>query len=375
MSILLEKKLGFGTMRLPLLDAEDPKSIDLETFQQMADLYLERGFCYFDTAYPYHEGLSEEAVRRCVAERYPRDRFLLADKMPVYLVKQPEDYERIFAEQLRRCGVEYFDVYLLHNLGRDRYPNTERLGGFAFLRKLKEQGLARNIGFSFHDDAETLDRILTEHPEVDAVQLQINYLDWNGAVAQSGRCYETAKRHGKDVIVMEPVKGGQLAALPGKAKELFSAFYGDTAPSPASLAIRFAASLSQVKVVLSGMSSLEQMEDNLKTFTDFRPLDEKEMELIHRAQAALDADKSIPCTACHYCTKGCPMEIPIPEIFNVINRRKGSPEFRTIREYGIVTAGRGTAGDCVSCGQCERACPQGLPIIKLLRQCRAELEK
>ena len=233
MGIMTEKKLGFGAMRLPLTDREDPKSIDLAQFQQMADLFLERGFRYFDTAYPYHDGYSEEAIRQCVVERYPRDSFLLADKMPILQVKAAEDYDRFFAEQLRRCGVEYFDVYLLHNLGRDRYPNTERFGGFEFLKRLKERGQARNIGFSFHDDAETLDRILTEHPEVDVVQLQINYLDWDGAVAQSGRCYEVAARHGKDVVVMEPVKGGQLAKLPDAAMELFEDFYGAKAPSPA----------------------------------------------------------------------------------------------------------------------------------------------
>ena len=367
MSILLKKKLGFGTMRLPLLDAEDPKSIDLETFKQMADLYLERGFCYFDTAYPYHEGLSEEAVRQCVAERYPRDRFLLADKMPVYLVKQPEDYERIFAEQLRRCGVEYFDVYLLHNLGRDRYPNTERLGGFAFLRKLKEQGLARNIGFSFHDDAETLDRILTEHPEVDVVQLQINYLDWNGTVAQSGRCYETAKRHGKDVIVMEPVKGGQLAALPGKAMELFTAFYGDAAPSPASLAIRFAASLSQVKVVLSGMSSPEQVTDNTGFMGDFAPLTEEEHGLTREIEQELKRAIRVPCTSCRYCMEVCPKNIAIPNYFGLLNLYAVTGK-KTNMYYQRYSLNHGRASDCLKCGLCEKNCPQHIPIRQMLEE-------
>ena len=197
-------KLGFGAMRLPLTNPDDPRSIDTEQFRQMVDLYISRGFCYFDTAYPYHEECSEAAVRECVVERYPRQSFMLADKMPVFYVKATSDYQRFFDEQLRRCGVSWFDVYLLHNLGRDRYPEAVRLGGFDFISNLKAKGLARNIGFSYHDDPETLDRILTEHPEVDVVQLQINYLDWNGAVAQSGRCYEVAARHGKRVIVMEP---------------------------------------------------------------------------------------------------------------------------------------------------------------------------
>ena len=373
MSMIMEKKLGFGTMRLPLREAQDPRSIDLEQFRQMADLYLERGFCYFDTAYPYHEGLSEEAVRQCVAERYPRERFLLADKMPVYLVKGPEDYERIFSEQLRRCGVDYFDVYLLHNLGRDRYPNTERFGGFAFLRQLKEKGLARNIGFSFHDDAQMLDQILTAHPEVDVVQLQINYLDWNGAVAQSGRCYEVAKRHGKDVIVMEPVKGGQLAALPPAAMEQFTAFYGESAPSPASLAIRFAASLEQVKVVLSGMSSLAQVEDNSGFMQDFVPLSRAERELAGRIETELKRAIKVPCTSCRYCMEVCPNNIAIPNYFGLLNLHAVTGK-KTNMYYQRYSLDHGKASDCIKCGRCEKNCPQHLPIRALLEEFRALYE-
>ena len=272
MNLSTIKKLGFGTMRLPLIDPHNPRSVDLAQFRQMVDLYLSRGFCYFDTAYPYHGEYSEDAVRQALVERHPRDSFVLADKMPILRVKAPEDYARFFAEQLRRCGVSYFDVYLLHNLGRDRYPNAKRFGAFPFLQRLKAEGLVKNIGFSFHDDAETLDQILTDHPEVDVVQLQINYLDWNAAVAQSGRCYEVAVRHGKQVIVMEPVKGGILANLPAPAMKLFTDFYGASASSPASLAIRFAASLEHVRVVLSGMSTLEQATDNTAYMQDFAPL-------------------------------------------------------------------------------------------------------
>ncbi len=373
MSISTEKKLGFGTMRLPLSNPEDPSSIDLVRFQQMVDLYMARGFCYFDTAYPYHEGLSEEAVRRCVVEKYPRESFLLADKMPILQVKAPEDYERFFAEQRRRCGVSYFDIYLLHNLGRDRYPNTERFGGFAFLRKLKEQGLARNIGFSFHDDADTLDQILTEHPEVDVVQLQINYLDWNGAVAQSSRCYETAKRHNKDVIVMEPVKGGQLARLPESAMALFSDYYGEAAPSPASLALRFAASLSQVKVVLSGMNTPEQVEDNTSFMQDFEPLSPEEHALAGKIEQELKRAIKVPCTSCRYCMEVCPKNIAIPNYFGLLNLHAVTGN-KTNMYYQRYSMNHGKASECLKCGLCERNCPQHIPIRSMLEEFAALYE-
>ena len=375
MGINTAKKLGFGTMRLPLLNADDPKSIDFEQVARMADAFLERGFAYVDTAYPYHEGYSEEAVRRCFSERYPRDRFLLADKMPVYLVKAPEDYARIFAEQLRRCGVSYFDVYLLHNLGRDRYPEAERLGGFAFLRELKERGLAKNIGFSFHDDAETLDRILSAHPEVDVVQLQINYLDWNSAVAQSGKCYEVASRHGKEIIVMEPVKGGQLANLPEGGAALFQDYYGsfDPMPSPASLAIRYAASLENVKMVLSGMSSEAQLFDNTSYMQDFIPLSADEYALTERIERELKRAIRVSCTSCRYCMEVCPKNIAIPDYFGLLNLHAVTGK-KTNMYYTRFSLNHGKASDCLRCGLCEKNCPQHLPIRSLLEDFAALYE-
>ena len=367
MGITTQKKLGFGAMRLPLTDSDDPKSIDLTQVKAMVDGYMEQGFCYFDTAYPYHDGYSEEALRQCVVERYPRERFLLADKMPVYLVKSGEDYERIFAEQLRRCGVGYFDVYLLHNLGRDRYPEAERLGGFDFLRRLKERGQAKNIGFSFHDDAETLDRILTEHPEVDVVQLQINYLDWDGAVAQSGRCYEVAARHGKEIIVMEPVKGGQLAKLTDPAMRLFAEFYGDAAPSPASLAIRYAASLEQVKVVLSGMSTPEQAADNTSFMREFTPLSAGEHELAERIAAELKRSIRVPCTSCRYCMEVCPQNIAIPDYFGLLNLHAVTGK-KTNMYYERFSMNHGKASECLKCGLCEKNCPQHIAIRDMLEE-------
>ncbi len=373
MNRMTERKLGFGTMRLPLTNPDVAGSIDLSCLCRMVDLYLERGFRYFDTAYPYHEEHSEEAVRKALVERYPRDRFLLADKMPILRVKATEDYERFFAEQLERCGVTYFDVYLLHNLGRDRYPNTERFGGFAFLQQMKERGLVRKTGFSFHDDAETLDRILTDHPEIDVVQLQINYLDWKDAVAQSGRCYDTAVRHGKEVIVMEPVKGGQLAKLPEAAMRLFTDFYGSAAPSPASLAVRYAASLAHVMVVLSGMSTPEQVADNTGFMGEMRPLSPEEQALAERIAEEMRKAIRVPCTNCRYCMEVCPRAIAIPDYFALLNLHAVTGK-KTNMYYQRYAMHHGKASACLKCGLCERNCPQHIPIREMLEEFAALYE-
>ena len=364
-------RLAFGLMRLP----KNPDgSIDVPQVCEMADRFIAAGGTYFDTAFVYDGGDSEKAFKAAVADRHPREAYTLATKLNAVLgAKDMESAKQEFTTSLERTGAGYFDYYLLHALQRSTYQKYDEYGIWDFVKEKKAKGLIRHWGFSFHADPDLLEKLLDEHPDAEFVQLQINYADWENPGVASRRNWEICRRRGKPVMIMEPVKGGILADPIPTVRAVFDAYGADV--SYASWALRFAAGLEGVHAVLSGMSNLAQMDDNLKTMKDFRPLDEKEMELIHLAQKALDEDKSIPCTACHYCTKGCPMEIPIPEIFNVINRRKGSPEFRTIREYGIVTAGRGTAGDCVSCGQCERACPQGLPIIKLLRQCRAELEK
>ena len=364
-------RLAFGLMRLP----KNPDgSIDIPQVCEMTDRFIAAGGTYFDTAYVYDGGDSEKAFKAAVADRYPREAYTVATKLNAAMgatdEKSAKDEFRI---SLERTGAGYFDYYLLHAMQISTYQKYDEYGLWDFVKEQKAKGLIRHWGFSFHATPNLLEKLLDEHPDAEFVQLQINYADWENPGVASRRNWEICRERGKPVMIMEPVKGGILADPIPAVREVFDACGADA--SYASWALRFAAGLEGIHAVLSGMSNTAQMEDNLKTFRDFRPLDEKEMELIHRAQKALDADKSIPCTACHYCTKGCPMGIPIPEIFNVINRRKGSPEFRTIREYGIVTAGRGKAGDCVACGQCERVCPQGLKIISLLRECKAALEK
>ena len=359
-------KLGFGLMRLPRL--EDGTTIDVEQVSRMVDLFLEAGGTYFDTAFAYPG--SEEAIRKALVERYPRDRYTLASK----LICAAGDTDPVAARKeletsLERSGAGYFDYYLLHALQRGTYKKYDEFGLWDYVKELKEKGLIKHYGFSFHADPELLEELLTAHPDVEFVQLQINYADWENPGVRARENWEICKKHGKPVTVMEPVKGGILADPIDTVKAIFDR--ENNGMSYASWALRYVASKDNLLTVLSGMSSVQQMEDNLSFMKDFRPLNEHEEEVIREAQKAFDEDKSIPCTACHYCTKGCPMGIPIPEIFTVENRRKGSPEFRTKREYVIVTVGKGKASDCIQCGQYEAACPQHLPIITLLEQCRS----
>ncbi len=362
-----DKKMGFGLMRLP---KNEDGSIDVEQVKEMVDLFMESGHTYFDTAYAYPG--SEEAIRQALTERYPRESYTLASKLMVKPAVSLEEARAEIEVSMKRAGVEYFDYYLVHCLQRSNYEKYEEYGIFDYVLELKKKGLVKHAGFSFHGDPELLEILLGRHPDMEFVQLQLNYADWENPGVQSRRNLEICRAHGKPVSVMEPIKGGILSDPIDSVKEIFDR--EGNGLSYSSWALRFAASQEGVFVVLSGMSSVEQMKDNLSYMTDFRPLSEHENEVIKQAQEAIARDQSIPCTACHYCTEGCPMEIPIPEIFAVENRKKGSPLFRTQREYEIVTAGRGKASDCVQCGQCESVCPQHLPIIELIEK-SSELEQ
>lgn len=367
------KKLGFGLMRLPLLDANDATSIDIEQTKKMVDTFLERGFTYFDTAWMYCGFQSERAIKEALVDRYPRDFYTLATKLHADFVNSMEDRDKVFQEQLEKTGVDYFDYYLLHDLGSDRYEKCIEYDMFQWIQDKKEQGVVKHIGFSFHDHAELLDRILTEHPEMEFVQLQINYLDWDSEAIQSRKCYEVAVKHQKPVIVMEPVKGGTLANVPKDVEAMFKQERPEM--SVPSWAIRFAASLGQVKMVLSGMSNMEQLLDNTSYMMNLEVLSQKEANIVDKAVEMIQSSIAIPCTGCAYCVDGCPMNIAIPKYFSLYNAEKQEREQKgedawTPQEtyYQRMTSSFGKASECVECGQCEAICPQHLPIIQHLKE-------
>lgn len=360
-----DKKLGFGLMRLPRLK---DGTIDVEQVKVMVDKFLEAGFTYFDTAYVY-EG-SEEAARKALVERHSRDSYTLATKIYAgyHAVKNAEDAKAQFYTSLERTGAGYFDYYLLHALSKSNINKYDNYRIWEFAKELKDKGLVKKYGFSFHDTPEMLDELLTKHPDVDFIQLQINYADWDNPAVRSRECLDVARKHKKPVVVMEPVKGGSLANPPKKVAEVFKE--ADPDASYASWAVRFVASQDGVFKVLSGMSNIEQMENNISYMKDFKPLDEKEKAVIEKVQGILNSIDSIPCTKCSYCTPGCPMQIPIPAIFEARNRQLlfGAIE-EGERRYNNATKNASRASDCIQCGQCEAACPQHINIIKRLQDC------
>lgn len=355
---LIQKNFGFGYMRLPMIGEE----VDIPQTQKMVDTFLENGFNYFDTAHGYINGKSEKAIKECLSSRYPRDRYILTNKLSANYFNKEEDIRPLFQQQLEACGVDYFDFYLMHALSAARMAQYEGARAFEIAQELKQEGKIRHLGMSFHDRAEVLDQILTKHPEIEVVQIQFNYVDFEDEKVESRKCYEVCRKHGKPVIIMEPVKGGSLVNLPPAAQKVLDRLEGG---SNASYAIRFAAGFEGVMMVLSGMSTIEQMEENVSYMKDFQPLSPMEREALDKVCAVFRNQGLIPCTACRYCTEVCPQEIAIPELFAAVNAKRS--------EQSIPEVTGGMPADCIKCGKCEEICPQNLNIRELLTVAAEEL--
>ncbi len=364
----VKKNFGFGCMRLPMNGEE----VDLEQTKKMVDTFIEQGFNYFDTAHGYIQGKSEKALKECLTSRYPRDKYILTDKLTANFFKKEEDIRPLFESQLEICGVDYFDFYLMHAQGAGNYAHFKECHAYETAFELKKEGKVRHVGISFHDKPEVLEQILTEYPEVEVVQIQFNYVDYEDPAVQSRACYEVCRKHNKPVIVMEPVKGGNLVNLPEDAKAVLDELHGG---SPASYAIRFAAGFPGMMMVLSGMSSMEQMNDNLSCMKDFEPLNDAELAAVKKVQEIFKNKNLIPCTACRYCIDGCPKHISIPDLFATMNTKQIYHDWNADYYYNVVhTAPGRKASDCLKCGKCEKVCPQHLQIRSLLEDVAKEFE-
>lgn len=364
----IKKNFGFGCMRLPMKEGE----VDLAEFCRMVDTFLEAGFNYFDTAHGYLNGKSETAIKAALTSRHPRESYLLTNKLSGHHFHSNEEIRPLFESQLAACGVDYFDFYLMHAQDRVLFEKYKQCRAYETAFALRDEGLVRHVGLSFHDKAEVLDKILTEYPELELVQIQFNYMDYDDVSVEGRKCYEVCRKHGKPIVVMEPVKGGCLVALPEEAEAVLTALGGG---SSASYAIRFAAGFEGVEMVLSGMGNMEMMRDNIGFMQDFCPLDERERAAIARVVEILQSKKLISCTGCKYCTERCPAGIKIPKLFACLNGRELYRSWNAAYYYSVHTKKGGKASDCLSCGLCEEVCPQHLPIRALLRDVAAAFEK
>ncbi len=372
MSINIDEmpKLGFGLMRLPEKDG----AIDIEQVSHMADSYMEAGFNYFDTAYVYHGGNSEKVVKEAIVKRFPRESFTIATKLPAWFLHSPEDRDKVFEEQLDRCGVDYFDYYLLHSLeDGNNYDTYEKYDCFNWGIKKRDEGRIRHFGFSFHGTPELLVQVLDKHPEIEFVQIQLNYADWDNKIVHSGELYEILRDRNIPMIIMEPAKGGKLACLDDECAEILKAIRPDK--SLASWAFRYVGSLPGIATILSGMSTPEQMEDNINTFKDFEPLSEEELAAIDKVKEIMNRVELAGCTSCKYCVEGCPMGISIPDVISAVNTKRKFPgDMRPQFFYNGLVDRYSHASDCIACGQCEGVCPQHLPIISLMQEAVEKFE-
>lgn len=372
-----DKKLGFGCMRLPSLDAKDESKVDIELLKKMVDAYIDRGFTYFDTAWMYCGFQSENAVKEALTSRYPRDAYTVTTKLHSGFISTLEDRDKIFNAQREKTGLDFFDYYWIHDINAHSIEVYNRLDCFRWIQDKKAQGLVKHIGFSFHDSPELLDKVLTEHPEFEYVQLQINYLDWESKGIQSRKCYEVARKHNMPILVMEPVKGGTLANVPPEVESMFKAYAPEASVS--SWAIRFAASQEGVWKVLSGMSTLEQVLENTALMDNFVPMNEEEKEIVRKAAEIINKNITVPCTGCEYCMPGCPMGIQIPRCFSLYNTDKMELPTKNWtpqgQYYDCLIKDSGKASDCIECHQCEGVCPQHLPITKYLKDVAAYFGK
>ena len=376
---MTQKKLGFGMMRLTILYPNDSKSFDYEQIQQMVDEYMAKGFNYFDTAWMYHGGTSESLIKKCLLGKYPRDSFTVTDKLPDYVFKPGFGPKEVFETQLERTGVDYFDYYLIHDTNAASIVNFEKYHCFEFVEELLDKGLVKHIGLSHHDGPELLEEMFIKHPRIEFVQLQINYLDWDSLGVRSRECYEVARKYGKKILIMEPVKGGTLAQVPEEAEKIFKEAAPDMSVS--SWAIRFAASWPEVYMVLSGMSNLEQLRDNMSYMDDFKPLSEEEFDVVWKAVDIINGNIAIDCTGCNYCTVDCPMNVQIPRLFSLYNADLQEVETKPWSSHEemytnlVLTEGIGVASDCIECGACEDRCPQHLSIREHLKTVAEHFEK